>query len=116
MRLIFSLLTIVAAAAFTAGCNKAETPSQQPDKVKVKATAAAQDMKEYTFAQKAEFTVRMESELAAINQDLDLLAAIIEKSSDAVKAEAKPKLELLRTQAAKLDTQLDEVRNATEST
>jgi ElaB/YqjD/DUF883 family membrane-anchored ribosome-binding protein len=54
--------------------------------------------------------------LTAINQDLDQLAAKIEKSSDAVKAEAKPKLQALRDQAAQLTKQLDEVRNATEST
>jgi ElaB/YqjD/DUF883 family membrane-anchored ribosome-binding protein len=104
------------AAAFTVGCDKPQTASEQLDKVQVKTAAVAQDMKDYTFAQKAEFTAHMETELAAINQDLDLLAAKIEKSSDAVKAEAKPKLESLRAQSARLNTQLDEVRNATEST
>jgi len=116
MKFISSLLTVLAAAAFTVGCDKAETPAQQLDKVQAKTAEAAQDMKDYTFAQKAEFTAKMESELAAINKDLDLLAAKIEKSSDAVKAEAKPRLESLRQQSAKLNTQLDEVRNATEST
>jgi ElaB/YqjD/DUF883 family membrane-anchored ribosome-binding protein len=104
------------AAVFTVGCDKPQTASEQLDQVQVKTAAAAQDMKDYTFAQKAEFTANMETELAAINQDLDLLAAKIEKSSDAVKAEAKPKLESLRAQSARLNTQLDEVRNATEST
>ena len=63
-------------------------------------------MKDYTFAQKAEFTEKMQGQLAEINKDLDQLAAKIEKSSDAVKAEAKPKLQALRDQAAKLNKQL----------
>jgi chromosome segregation ATPase len=110
------LLSALAVAVFTAGCDKPQTAAEQLDKVADKTAAAAQDMKDYTFAQKAEFTAKMETELAAINQDLDLLAAKIEKSSDAVKAEAKPKLESLRAQSARLNTQLDEVKHATEST
>jgi len=110
------LVTFLSVVAFTVGCDKAETPAQQLDKVQTKTAAAAQDMKDYTFAQKAEFTAKMETELAAINKDLDVLAAKIEKSSDAVKAEAKPKLESLRAQSAKLNTQLDAAKNATEST
>ena len=42
--------------------------------------------------------------------------ARVEKSSDAAKAEAKPKLQALRDQTAKLTKQLDEAKNATEST
>ena len=109
-------LTLLSAAAFALGCNKEQTTSQQIEKVKAETKEAAQDMKDYTFAQKAEFTQKMESQLAEINKDLDQLAAKIEKSSDAAKAEAKPKLEALRDQTAKLNKQLDEVKNATEST
>ena len=36
--------------------------------------------------------------------------------SDAVKAEARPKLQTLRDQATQLNKQLDDVKNATEST
>jgi ElaB/YqjD/DUF883 family membrane-anchored ribosome-binding protein len=54
--------------------------------------------------------------LTALNGDLDQLVAKVEKSSDAVKAEAKPKLQALRDQTAQLNKQLDEVKNATEST
>ena len=110
------LLTFLSVAAFTIGCNKEETTSQQLDKVQAKTKQAAQDMKDYTFAQKAEFTEKMKSQLAEINRDLDQLATKIEKSSDAAKPEAKPKLQSLRDQAAKLNTQLDEAKNATEST
>ena len=58
----------------------------------------------------------MQGQLDEINRDLDQLAAKVEKASDTAKAEAKPKLQTLRDQAAKLNTQLDEAKNATEST
>jgi Skp family chaperone for outer membrane proteins len=110
------LLTLLSVAAFTVGCDRAETPTQQLDKVQVETKAAAQDMKDYTFAQRAEFTETMRNQLAAINKELDQLAARMEGSSDAAKAEAKPKIAALRDQTAKLTKELDEAKNATEST
>ena len=110
------LAIVLAIAAFAVGCNRAETTAQQFDKVQEKTKEAVQDMKDYTFAQKAEFTAKMQSQLAGINKDLDQLAAKIEKSSDAAKAEAKPRLQALREKADQLGKQLDEVKNATEST
>jgi ElaB/YqjD/DUF883 family membrane-anchored ribosome-binding protein len=111
--LIIAFLSI---AAFAVGCNKEQTTSQQLENVKTETKEAAQDMKDYTFAQKAEFVKQMQIQLDNLNRDLDQLAAKIESSSDAVKAEAKPKLQALRDQAAQLNKQLDEARNATEST
>ena len=110
------LLTFLSVAAFAVGCSKEGTTSEQIDKLKTETKEAAQDLKDYTFAQKAEFVKQMQIQLDALNKDLDQLAAKIEKSSDAVKAEAKPKLQALRDQAAQLNKQLDEARNATEST
>ena len=110
------LITLLAVSAFAVGCNKEQTTSQQIDKVQAETKQAAQDMKDYTFAQKAEFVEKMQGQLAELNRDLDQLAAKIEKSSDAVKAEAKPKLQVLRDQMAQLNKQLDEAKNATEST
>ena len=110
------LITLLAVAAFAVGCNREQTTSQQLDKVQADTKQAAQDMKDYTFAQKAEFVEKMQGQLAELNRDLDQLAAKIEKSSDAVKAEAKPKLQALRDQTVQLNKQLDEVKNATEST
>ena len=109
-------ITILSIAAFAVGCNKEQTTSQQLENVKTETKQAAQDMKDYTFAQKAEFVKQMQIQLDALNKDLDQLAAKIESSSDAVKAEAKPKLQALRDQATQLNKQLDEARNATEST
>jgi ABC-type transporter Mla subunit MlaD len=110
------LCTLLAASAFSVGCNKEPTTSQQIDKVQTEAKQAAQDMKDYTYAQKAEFVETMQAQLAALNRDLDQLSAKVEKASDALKAEAQPKLQVLRDQMAQLNKQLDEARNATEST
>jgi cytochrome c556 len=110
------LLTCLALAAITTGCDRPATTSQQLDQLQEKTAEAARDMKDYTYAQKAEFTAQMRRELAEINRNLDQLAARIEKSSDAAKAEAQPKLQVLRDQAAGLNKQLVEAENATEST
>lgn len=113
MTLAFTLLS---AFVFAAGCNKEQTTSEQLDKAQAETRQAAQDMKDYTYAQKSAFVETMEGQLAALNRDLDQLAAKVETSSDAVKAEAKPKLQVLRDQTAQLNKRLDEVKNATEST
>ena len=110
------LITFLSAATFAVGCDKEKTTAQQIETVKTETKQAASDMKDYTFAQKGEFVKSMQSQLATLNQDLDKLSAKIDSSSDAVKAEAKPKLQALRDQAAKLNTQLADAQNATEST
>jgi len=112
------LITTLFIAAFAVGCNREETASQQLGELQDKTATAARDLKEqdYTYAQKSEFTAKMQGQLAQINKDLDLLAAKIEKSGDAAKAEAKPKLQALREQADKLDKQLGEAKHATETT
>ena len=110
------MITFLSATAFAVGCNKEGTTSQQLDKAQVKTEEAAQSMQDYSYAQKTQFVEKMQGQLTALNNDLDQLAAKIEKSSDAVKAEAKPKLQALRDQTAQLNKHLDEVRNATEST
>jgi len=111
MKLTSSIVAFLAAAVFLVGCEKRQPAPAPP--IEVKTGAAPQDIQDYSFAQKAEFTARMEIELAAINKEIDLLAARLEQSSDAVKAEAKPKLEALRAQSASLRTQLDGVKDAT---
>jgi cytochrome c556 len=110
------VITFLSAAVFAVGCNKEQTTSQQLDKVQVETKQAAQDMKDYTYAQKTEFVEKMQGQLAEINRDLDTLSAKIEKANDTAKAEAKPKLQALRDQADKLNQQLDKAKNATEST
>lgn len=110
------VITLLAVAILAAGCNKEQTTSEQLDKAQAETKQAAQAMKDYTYAQKSAFVATMQGQLAALNRDLDQLAAKIETSSDTVQAEAKPKLQVLRDQRAQLNKQLDEVKNATEST
>ena len=112
------LLSCLALAVITAGCDQQPTTSEKIAKLQTETKAAEQDFQEqdYTFAQKTEFTAKLKSQLAEINRELDVLAAKIEKSSAAAKAEAQPKLQALRDQSAKLSAQLDETQSATEST
>ena len=110
------LITFLSAATFAAGCDKEKTTAQQMETVKTETKQAASDMKDYTFAQKDEFVKYMQGQLTKLDQDLDQLTAKIEKSSDAAKAEAKPKLQALRDQEAQLKKQLDDAKGATEST
>ena len=117
-----SLIIFLVAVTFAVGCKPAEEKSTadatavQFDKVQKETKEAGQDLKDYSYAQKSEFVEKMQTQLTEINRDLDQLSAKIEKSSDASKAEAKPKLQALRDQMPKLHKQLDEARNATEVT
>ena len=108
--------TLLSAVVFAAGCHQQQSTSEQLDKAQAETKQAAQDMKDYNYAQKSAFVETMQTQLAALNRDLEQLAAKVETSSDTVKAEAKPKLQALRDQTAQLNKQLDEVKNATEST
>jgi hypothetical protein len=113
--LVITFLTIT---AFAVGCKPSEenSTSQQLAKVKTETKADAQEMKDYAFAQKADFVAKMQGNLNTLNKDIDALSVKIENSSDAVKAEAKPKLQALRDHAAQLNKQMDEAKSATEST
>ena len=110
------LITFLAVATFAVACDKEKTAAQQIETIKTETKEAAQDMKEYTYAQKAEFVTYMQGQLNTLDADLDKLAAKIEKSSDAVKADAKPKLQALRDQATNMRQQLIDSQNATETT
>lgn len=110
------IITVLSAAALVCGCQKNDTTSEQLEKAKTETKEAAQDLKDYAYAQKQEFVQQMQTRLNALNQDLDKLSAKIESSSDAVKAEAKPKLQALRDQATQLSKQLDDVKSASQTT
>jgi chromosome segregation ATPase len=110
------LASILSVAVFAIGCEKEKSTSQQIDKVQTETKQATQDMKDYTFAQKAEFIKAMQVQVAKLNEDLATLSAKIDSSSEPIKAEAKPKLQALRDQVAQLNQQLADDSNATEST
>jgi chromosome segregation ATPase len=111
-------ITFLSVVAFVVGCKPSEeaTTAQQFDKAKAETKEAAQELKDYTYAQKSIFVEKMQVQLASLDRDLDQLSARIEKSSDAAKLEAKPKLQALRDQSSQLNQQLDKAKNATEST
>ena len=67
----------------------------------------------YNFGQKTEFVMAMRDELAKLNRELDALSAEIDRSSEAIQSEAKPRLAVLREKAAKLKLQVEEDVNAT---
>ena len=109
------IITFLSCAGFVVGCNKQATTSEQFDQAKAKTAEAAQELKEYSYAQKSQFVEKMQWQLAGLDQDLDQLSAKLEKSGDSAKAESKPKLQLLRDDAAKLNKQLEDVKSASES-
>jgi outer membrane biogenesis lipoprotein LolB len=110
------MLTLLSAAALTVGCHQ-EGPTSQPlEPVEAKAQDPAQELKDYPYAQKTQFIEQAQDQLIAMDRKIDELSARIETSSDAVKTEAKPKLQVLRGQTARLNLQLDQVKRATEST
>jgi cytochrome c556 len=121
MHLVIACLTL---AALTVGCKPPaqptatetrDTTAQRYDPVN-QAETATPASGDFPYAQRADFVAAKERELAEINRELDQLAARIEKADDAAKAEATPKLQALRDQAARLNTDLDKARDATEST
>ena len=125
MKLQTALTVVLATIAIGFGCKPSEEKKttaagdaavQQIGKAAEDTKVAAQEMKDYGYAQRTEFVDAMKLQVTAINADLDKLSAKVDGASDAAKAEAKPKLEVLRTQVAALNKQLDDAKGATEST
>lgn len=86
------------------------------DKAQAAAADAAEEMRDYAYEQRAEFVADMEVKLAAMNREVDELSAKIARSSDSVKAEAKPRLAALREQVAQLTRQVAAAKDATPTT
>src|ERR1051325_308055 len=82
-------ILVLAAAACATGCNHEPTTAQQLDKAQADTKQIAQDMKDYTYAQKSAFVETMQTQLAALNRDLDQLTAKVETSSRAEKSRGK---------------------------
>ena len=118
MKQLRPALALLSLTIVIAGCNKtADQPADsQMDKVTRETKTAARDIKDYTYAEKAEFIAKMRSESVAVHADLDKLSAKVEKATDQAKADARPKLQALRDRLAKLDQQIAAANDATEST
>jgi Skp family chaperone for outer membrane proteins len=127
MRNTIVVTTFLIAAASAVGCTSkddksAARPKQQGsaavrlDKAKAETKEAAQAMRDYAYAEKAEFVDRMKKELVSMQEELDRLGAKADKASDGAKADAKVKLEAAREKWTQAKKQLDRAESATEST
>jgi hypothetical protein len=115
------MLTLGSVMVLAASCSSSsddhdKVPFEQSPKGQADSQQVAQDKKDYAFAQRAEYTKDMKMKIASMNADIDNLSARVEKGSDSVKADAKPKLQALRDEVAHLNEKLDAVPSATEST
>ena len=72
-------------------------------------------MREYAYAEKAEFVAKMKKELVSTQEELDRLGAKVDGASGAAKADAKVKLAAVREKWAQAKKQLDGAETATES-
>lgn len=105
---------VVLAASLAGGCDKHDTTPREIDKLQAKSEKAVQEIKDYTYAEKPVLVAKLQNEIASLNHDLSDLSAKVEKSSDAAKAEAAPKLQALRAQMGKLNEQLEAAKSASE--
>ena len=122
MRHAIIITTFLVAAASAAGCtSKAAAPKQQGaaavqlDKAKTETKQAAQAMRDYAYAEKAEFVDSMKKELVSIQEELDRLGTKADKASGAAKDDAKVKLQAARDKWAQAKKQLDQAETATAS-
>lgn len=111
-----SIFILLLSTAIFVGCDREKSTSQQIEKIKDDTKQVARDLNDYTFVQRTEFTTQMQSQLAAINSDLNALDARIEKTGGAAKEESREKLRALREKTTQLGKQLDNIKDATEST
>jgi exonuclease VII large subunit len=93
-----------------------ETQSVQLDKVKTETKEAAQAMKDYTFAQRAEFVAKTRIELDEFQVELDRLSREVDRSKAEAKADAKIRLDAVRENWARTKEKLDQAESATEVT
>ncbi len=100
----------------TNGTQQDSAAALQLGKAKAATAEAAQAMEDYAYARRSEFVAKMNKDLGELQDDLNLLAAKVDDSGGAAKAEAKAKLEVVREKWTKTKQQLDQAQNATEST
>ena len=127
MRRTRLLVVCLVGAAVAAGCRSADektavgpkhgaTAAAELDKAKTETKEAAQAMKDYAYAERAEFVQKMDQELAETRQGMDQLSARVEKSKGAAVADAKTRLVAVQGKWAEAKKQLDGAEAATEAT
>jgi hypothetical protein len=126
MRHTILMTALLGAAALAAGCTskevKAAVPPKQAEpaavhleKAKAETKEAAQSMRDYAYAEKAEFVVKMKKDLVSIQEELDQLGAKVENTGSSAKADAKVKLAAVREKWAQAKKQVDRAETATAS-
>jgi hypothetical protein len=121
--LVTSLLGV---AALAMGCTskevkaavapkQAEPAALHLEQAKADTKEAAQAMREYAYAEKAEFVVKTKKDLVGIENELDRLGAKVESAGGSAKADAKVRLTAVREKWAQAKTLLDRAETATES-
>jgi hypothetical protein len=108
-------VTFLSAVILATGIASGQTASQGPDNDKSETKTTTQDVKDYTFAEKAKFTEEMKRQLAAINRDIEKLDAKIANDDAEAREKAKPELHALHVKADRLGKQIDAAKDATES-
>jgi hypothetical protein len=87
----------------------------QKDKAKTETKEAAQAIRDYSYAEKAEFVDKMKKELGEVEREMDRLSAKVDSSGSAAKTDAKQKLEAVRAQWTKAKEQLAQAESATQA-
>ena len=125
MKQILLFIMLVLLAGFAVGCKpKDETQKYAPepsegaaaqlDRAKTEAKEAGQAIRDYAYAERSEFVDTMKTRLVELQAELDRLSAEIDRAGDAVKADAKIKLDAVREKWARAQEQLAQAERATE--
>jgi cytochrome c556 len=118
--IISALITTIITVGCSPSKDTAETEKEAVTKLIEKTQTAAKDsamdLKAYTYEQKNEFVDAMKKQVATLETNIQELSTMIEKSSEEVKAEAKPKLAALREQSLLLSKQIEKIDQSTPST
>lgn len=98
-----------------ADAKTSDAAAKAGDKVKKETKEAAVAVRDYAFAQKADFVAEMKPKLAAIEVEIKALEAKVAASTGEAKADAQAKLDTLREKWAATKTRLDAAEAANES-
>jgi chromosome segregation ATPase len=116
-------IPLVIAVALFSSCSpsprnttqSADASDKALNKVKTETRETAKAINEYAHAQRMEFATNMKLELDASKRELDQIATKLKSASEPTRVKTEPRVKELREQIAKLETQLDTVRNSPES-
>ncbi|MBN2234499.1 MAG: hypothetical protein JW706_05070 [Opitutales bacterium] len=117
-------LPILIAITLLAACNPppksvqnqtADASDKALKSIKAETEETAKAIKDYAHAQRVEFANLMKADINASKQELDQIAIKLKTASATVKAKTEPRIKELREQIAKLEAQLETVKNSDES-